>query len=134
MLKFYLRDLEPLNNYFNQDVLLKETSELWPRIRDVTLAGLARGSVPGGQRDLAQRDTCLETQQQSKSSFDLHHKPACFWGQQESYGLLSVVYAILYTACDAISFPDLRAQHVFPCRDEPQLKACLLYTSDAADE
>lgn len=94
----YLREVEPLSQCMNSVILHNDLSMLWGNLKN----------IHPDEQSPKELDFALEAVT----------PPSSFWTDVRNYGLLSLVYALLYVTYDVMYLPRLHALNLFhECKD-----------------
>lgn len=120
VMALYLRELEPLINCFNRRILLNETRELLPILVEAKQTVERTPSRNNISERISGSLPHTEASGRADGPADL-----IYWADVRNYGLVSVVVAVLYTMCDALSIADEKLERIFPNTRESEREALL---------
>ncbi|KAL4399733.1 RNA polymerase II-specific DNA-binding transcription factor [Malassezia pachydermatis] len=113
IVEYYLRELEPVHSCVNESILRSQL--------DLLCTHIGLGSVKdvhvGVPTDSSHAD--IASKIAGSMGVQRHAKviESSFWADARHYGLLALLYAILFVACDAMGPSEVQAMHVCEYKD-----------------
>lgn len=121
LIEYYVREIDPIYGFVNEAILELHLDLLYSHL------GLSRASAypeptGSGRESMAGSSGTLDRAKAIKSSF---------WMDARNYGLLALLFAILYAAASMLEISDIQARHIFESQDAEGVTARIDALHDA---